>query len=395
LTIRTWASPALVLPGEVVTLTARAACTGTQDLQQTVITLTLPSDLDYVAGSAGDGSYLSGSHAVTWTFSTLSIGQVLTVTAQVSVPVGSSSVVHAWDAAVEGDLDGLTSERTEDPGWLSVGEAMTDTLEAGGGTLLSPNGLVTLTVPSGAVTQTTDIQIASYPVPSLAVSERRWRVFFDVQAMGEAGEKLWDENGHTVFLEPLTVTVALTGTSSWFHPYLAHQPNRFENKWEDVPSQYAPETQRLTAELTTFSGYGAGETNEDTPLHHLLTTLPDVNTFSGAATYAYPLDLPAGRNGLAPNLALTYNSGGLNGMLGLTQSGAYGLGWSLSGQMEIVRSIGTHQGSTEIKWVYSRHFDLVINGASHRLVGPEELPNNGGCRYYAEPTGDALHSSWS
>jgi hypothetical protein len=50
---------------------------------------------------------------------------------------------------------------------------------------------------------------------------------------------------------------------------------------------------------------------------------------SGSFTYRYPLKLPPGTNGMAPELALVYDSSAENGILGM--------GWSISGLSVIAR----------------------------------------------------------
>src|SRR5512147_2933443 len=64
-------------------------------------------------------------------------------------------------------------------------------------------------------------------------------------------------------------------------------------------------------------------------------TPPAVALFSGAATFDYPLPLPAGP-AWAPALSLNYNSRRVDGRLGWQDSEWVGIGWSLD-WMDIVR----------------------------------------------------------
>ncbi|MBZ0310418.1 MAG: hypothetical protein K8I82_30435, partial [Anaerolineae bacterium] len=56
----------------------------------------------------------------------------------------------------------------------------------------------------------------------------------------------------------------------------------------------------------------------------------NVSLFSGAATYSYPIAVPAGTHGMQPNISISYNSQGGNGWLGK--------GWDIGGLPTIERS---------------------------------------------------------
>ncbi|OGS15764.1 MAG: hypothetical protein A2251_08760 [Elusimicrobia bacterium RIFOXYA2_FULL_47_53] len=77
--------------------------------------------------------------------------------------------------------------------------------------------------------------------------------------------------------------------------------------------------------------------------------------FTGAFTYSYPIEVPAGRNGMTPALQLNYNSQAGNGWLGL--------GWELS--------VGSIQRSTKNgfpKYDETDTFLFSINGSGQELV---------------------------
>ncbi|MCP4373061.1 MAG: hypothetical protein GY797_33885, partial [Deltaproteobacteria bacterium] len=64
--------------------------------------------------------------------------------------------------------------------------------------------------------------------------------------------------------------------------------------------------------VTITTGYAANQTTSGTLSSQVGT---DPNT--GAANVSVPIEVPPGRNGMAPNLALTYNSNKRNGWIGV------------------------------------------------------------------------------
>ena len=93
---------------------------------------------------------------------------------------------------------------------------------------------------------------------------------------------------------------------------------------------------------------------------------------SGAATYTIPIDVPPGIAGLQPGLALTYNSQGGNGLLGM--------GWSLSGLSAITRcpktyaqdgvKAGVKLDATDQYCLNGQHL-VVVNGLPYGAAGAE------------------------
>lgn len=71
------------------------------------------------------------------------------------------------------------------------------------------------------------------------------------------------------------------------------------------------------------------------------TTAGSADVANGAASYNIPIEIPAGTNGVVPNVSINYNSQGGNGHLGL--------GWSIGGLSVITRSLKTmyHDGVVE------------------------------------------------
>lgn len=95
-------------------------------------------------------------------------------------------------------------------------------------------------------------------------------------------------------------------------------------------------------------------------------------THDGAAVYEIPLDVPQGRAGMQPDLALVYRSGAPNGHLGV--------GWSIRGLSTITRCGRTlgHDGVTDgVRWDGE---EFCLDGV--RLIGESkgEFPDGGDFR---------------
>ena len=87
----------------------------------------------------------------------------------------------------------------------------------------------------------------------------------------------------------------------------------------------------------------------------------DNSIFTGAATSSFPIEVPAGRLGIAPALALTYNS--------YQQNGWVGVGWSLD--------LGSIQRSTKRGVNYSANdFVFSTNGSTSELVPRSDWGTN-------------------
>ena len=75
-------------------------------------------------------------------------------------------------------------------------------------------------------------------------------------------------------------------------------------------------------ETSAYTPTSIKELKAADPLEGLTLMQPPTANNSGTANLSYPIDIPAGRQGMQPSLALTYSSGGGNGWLGV--------GWDIS-----------------------------------------------------------------
>ena len=129
---------------------------------------------------------------------------------------------------------------------------------------------------------------------------------------------------------------------------------------EAMINETAPEGEPLPIDPEPTDGEvvpkaaASSETTEE-PGPGQKVSLPEAMQFTGASAYTYPIEVPPGRAGVAPQIALTYNSQMRNGWLGV--------GWSLD--------MGSIQRNTKYGLSYTDQpgdFVASINGSSAELV---------------------------
>ncbi len=117
---------------------------------------------------------------------------------------------------------------------------------------------------------------------------------------------------------------------------------------------------QITAAQTTGStDYLANSPDIQTYIPNVQSAEP--NLFLGTATTSYDIEVPPGRNGLAPKLSLSYSSAAVD-MADEFQNGSFlGMGWSFS----------TNYIARDTRTSYSLNddvFSLVMNGAGYDLI---------------------------
>ncbi len=336
--------------------------------------------------------------SLSWTVSQLNGGASVSFTATVqltSPPTGGALVISPAITA-----DGLSQPVVATRGVLVVdhsrGAASVPFSPGSTATLRSSDNVVTVNFPASAYTQALTLKhdfqppLGTNPAPELAGKHYGWGVFY-LNATDILSREVHQ------FAQPLTITVGYTPqqldalgiseadlTLFWY--------NEANHTWQSIPTIVDPTTHTARASVNHFSGYQLGDGSS--PSSAFIPSLQgfQVGLYSGDGSYSYPIDIPAGPNGVKPSLNLSYDSAATDGKGGVSiysQSGWAGKGWSLD-----TGSIGLNllnvNGSSPVILYYS----LVLNGQSYDLVGECEAGytciNNNLTTWAWHPTNEAF-----
>jgi RHS repeat-associated protein len=203
-----------------------------------------------------------------------------------------------------------------------------------------------------------------------------------------------DDSGRDVhqFKAPLTVAVAFTPqqlealgiapndlTMFWFDEtktVTRTDQTTFQGDWVPLPTTVDPERGTATFHVDHFSAFQLGDGSN--PSAAFLPSLQgwQVSGFTGAASYAYPIEVPAGPGGLKPALSLSYSSAATDGSGGKrrdAQSSWVGKGWSLDTGSVVLNKIQITNAQTV------DHYAMSFNGRSYDLIRAE-----GHAHYYTD-----------
>ena len=303
-----------------------------------------------------------------WSLGTLAGGASATLTAQLRIvraPKGGALLLKAQASA-----DNQAQPDGDTKGGVIVDRsiARASFVPGNAATLQSADGLIRVDVPRGLFGRALKLQAsraapAGEKNPPATVRGHRSLGTLFLNASDSAGQAV-----HT-FDQPLTLSMRYTpeqleatGLSEadlsifWFHPDA--------QRWVPVQSQIDPDKRTVTAQVDHFSAYTLSDGSS--PSAAYIPSLQGFQTslLTGAASYRYPIEVPAGPGGLKPELTLSYSSAASDGRGGTRsrwQAGWVGKGWSLDPAGYVARN----KSSVSALW---DSFSLVMAGRSYDLI---------------------------
>jgi hypothetical protein len=247
---------------------------------------------------------------------------------------------------------------------------ITGTLVSGlsGGRILGPDGRLLLGLPAGIVDVTDTLAVQMQPVsfpPGDPRATRQGQPLAFTYALtathGLGGPPVTRFAQEAVLIWNIDPpALAAAGVSGFpLHVYTYDEGRGY---WDEVPSQWNPQTGQLVATTPHFSLYAVGGGFD--VVNNYVPTLNDfeVSLQTGAATLKYPLNVPPGPGGFGPQVNLSYSSANVD-RVDNTQQGTSSVGWGWSlGTSYIAAS--QHHWATYEPWTAA----IVSAGANGDLV---------------------------
>ncbi|HJS20596.1 MAG TPA: SpvB/TcaC N-terminal domain-containing protein, partial [Anaerolineales bacterium] len=231
-------------------------------------------------------------------------------------------------------------------------------LDTQGGEITALDGRVTVGFPEDALPEEAVIEIGAPSgdgAPPSSLSGQAFEITAYAETSGQEIEQFEKELELSVSyadLELLDVSEKDL-VVYWFDPET--------QDWAGLDSWVDTETKTVHALTDHFTVFDIDANNWQAT--HLPTLNPfQVSTFTGAATYSLPVQVPPGPGGLQPSLALSYNSQVVDQSTIKTQASWVGMGWDLDAGSIELDTHGTPNTSSDDSYM------LNAAGVSTHLV---------------------------
>lgn len=405
-----------VTVGDIVTATVTLSNIAPDPANSLVLSLPTPEGVQVLPGNglvsqekgwqwniSQFGASSSATYTANMQVTTMPTGQALVLKAQATaqgllLPVIGVGGALVADPATTTNSTGSgssfvanTSTATPDPAISSDGtteisyDPTKDTL------LKSADGKLEVKIPAGAYTSPLKIKHSPAKAkqkeltakgkdlpPAIAGFKKGFGTFF-LDATDDKGKDVHKFN------KALTITLHYTPqqlavlkiaetdlTLFWFDESKTTDPitgQKQSGQWSQVISEVDEATHTVIATLDHFTGLQFSDGSSPSA-----SFIPSVqgwqeSLYTGATSYNYPIELPAGPNGIKPNLSLSYSSAASDGDAGSrfwVSEGWVGKGWSLD----------TGAVSTNKTGLGRSYFSLVFDGASFDIIREEALVAN-------------------
>ena len=376
----------------------RLSTEGETAVHRVVLSGTLPLGLELPDEAA---FYRPEERLLRWDWEEVAAGRVLTLT--FSARVGPEA---GWEGGVPLSLS-VRGEETPQAAWgtavvrvpypLSDGPAEVLLRPGKGGEVVSPDGRVRVVFPAEAVPVTLTVRYRPPAADLLSGGHPSGRAAPPVRSrMDPAGDffrplrrfalEVEDASGRR--LSALSVPVEISYRYTWAEALGKEEGDFFLAQWDEgagtwvrLPTEVERGERTLRARTTRPGEVLAGDGYIKLPSDDYLPQLAgfqEIDLFSGAASYSYPLDVPPGRGGLSPRLVLSYSSGGVDWPARPwdpdVQASWVGYGWSLEvgsiGRQDVGGFRINPQNCEQTGTTFSRGdvWSLTLNGAGYDLV---------------------------
>jgi RHS repeat-associated protein/uncharacterized repeat protein (TIGR01451 family) len=366
------AAPETVTLGDTATITLTLTNRAPHPAEHVVMTLPLPNGM---APLPGDG-FVSATTGWRWFFDRLDGQATVTKQAQVRViqmPHGGALLGQAQ--AMARDLP----EPARAVGGVRVMErevtpATTRFTPGRPAQIQSADGHVTVHFPAQAADRALTLRASRLPQAREALPtsrpgwKRGWGTVF-LTATDDAGEDVHH------FAEPVTITLHYTPeelqaldtteadlTIFWF--------DETEQRWMPQPTRLDPQTLTASTTVDHFSAYQLSDGSSSSAAYIPSLQGFQVSSFTGAASYSIPIEVPAGAGGLKPSVELSYSSATSDGTSGARdkwQASWVGKGWTL----DPAGSVSVNKSLVGDGW---NHYSFVFGGRSFDAVRGQLLP---------------------